>query len=195
MIFKHTCTFCEPSGRGLFPWNLHQPWWLNGYKQNTGEAMAWLWKSCWEKAWVVSASLVLLGHWHWEHRAGMRPHGVPRPQVGDVAEFPDDAPGHQVVVPLLLSATEPSQPNPQTTCSRDKPFPLLCCSVTQSRLSFNQPMGCTTSGFPVLYHLPECAQTQCPLSQWCHLCLKRMRWVGWHLPLHTESLCMIKWFF
>ena len=68
MIFKHTCTFCEPSERGLFPWKLHQPWWLNGYKQNTVEAMAWLWKSRWEKAWVVSASLVLLGHWHWAPR-------------------------------------------------------------------------------------------------------------------------------
>ena len=34
-----------------------------------------------------------------------------------------------------------------------------CCSVTQSRLTFCNPMDCSTPGFLVLHHLPELAQT------------------------------------
>ena len=34
-----------------------------------------------------------------------------------------------------------------------------CCSVAQSRLTLCNPMDCSTSGFPVLHHLPEFAQT------------------------------------
>ena len=34
-----------------------------------------------------------------------------------------------------------------------------CCSVTQSRPTLCDPMDCSTPGFPVLYHLPELAQT------------------------------------
>ena len=30
------------------------------------------------------------------------------------------------------------------------------------------PMDCSTPGSPVLHHLPEFAQTQCPSSRWCH---------------------------
>ena len=30
------------------------------------------------------------------------------------------------------------------------------------------PMDCSTPGLPVLHYLLEFAQTQCPLSQWCH---------------------------
>ena len=35
----------------------------------------------------------------------------------------------------------------------------ICCSVTQSCLTLCDPMDYSTSGFPVLYHLPELAQT------------------------------------
>ena len=34
-----------------------------------------------------------------------------------------------------------------------------CCSVTQSCLTLCNPMDCGTTGFPVLHHLPELAQT------------------------------------
>ena len=34
-----------------------------------------------------------------------------------------------------------------------------CCSVTKSRPTLCNPMDCSTPGFPVLYHLPELAQT------------------------------------
>ena len=34
-----------------------------------------------------------------------------------------------------------------------------CCSVAQSRPTRCDPMDCSTPGFPVLYHLPELAQT------------------------------------
>ena len=50
-----------------------------------------------------------------------------------------------------------------------------CCSVAQLCLTLCDPMGCSTPCFPVLYHLPELAQTHvhqvgdaiqpsCPLS-------------------------------
>ena len=39
-------------------------------------------------------------------------------------------------------------------------FSSSCCgSVTQSCLTLCDPMDCSTPGFPVLYHLPEFAQT------------------------------------
>ena len=34
-----------------------------------------------------------------------------------------------------------------------------CCSVAKSRLTLCDPVDCSTSDFPVLYHLPEFAQT------------------------------------
>ena len=34
-----------------------------------------------------------------------------------------------------------------------------CCSVAQSSPNLCDPMDCSTPGFPVLHHLPECAQT------------------------------------
>ena len=36
---------------------------------------------------------------------------------------------------------------------------LCCCSVTKLCPSLCYPMDCSTPGFPVLHHLPECAQT------------------------------------
>ena len=36
---------------------------------------------------------------------------------------------------------------------------IYCCSVAQSCPPLCDPMGCSTSGFPVLHHLPEFAQT------------------------------------
>ena len=36
---------------------------------------------------------------------------------------------------------------------------LHCCSVTRSCLTLCDPMECSKPGFPVLYHLPEFAQT------------------------------------
>ena len=36
---------------------------------------------------------------------------------------------------------------------------LYCYSVAQSRLTLCDPMDCSTSGFPVLHHLPEFTQT------------------------------------
>ena len=44
----------------------------------------------------------------------------------------------------------------------------LFSSVTQLSLTFCDPMDCNTPGFPVHHQLPELAQTQCPLSWWCH---------------------------
>ena len=38
-------------------------------------------------------------------------------------------------------------------------FALCCCSVTKLCLTLCNPMDCSTSGFPVLYYLPEFAQT------------------------------------
>ena len=42
-------------------------------------------------------------------------------------------------------------------------FPLFphfsCCSVAQSCLTLCDPMDCSTSGFSVLHHIPELAQT------------------------------------
>ena len=45
---------------------------------------------------------------------------------------------------------------------------LCLCSVNQLCLTLCDPKDCSTPGFPVLHHLPELTQTQCPLSQWCH---------------------------
>ena len=36
---------------------------------------------------------------------------------------------------------------------------LDCCSVSQSCLTFWDPMDCNMASFPVLHHLPELAQT------------------------------------
>ena len=39
------------------------------------------------------------------------------------------------------------------------PLHGCCCSVAQWGLILCNPMGCSTPGFPILYHLPEFAQT------------------------------------
>ena len=46
-------------------------------------------------------------------------------------------------------------------CERSKivEWDLCHCSVTQSCLTLCEPMDCSIPGFPVLYHLPELAQT------------------------------------
>ena len=47
----------------------------------------------------------------------------------------------------------------------------LCCfcfSIPKSCPPLCDPMNCSMPGFPVLHHLLELAQTQCPLSWWCH---------------------------
>ena len=44
-----------------------------------------------------------------------------------------------------------------------------CYSVTQSCPTLCDPMDCNMPGFPVLHHLLEFAQTQCPFSRRCHL--------------------------
>ena len=36
---------------------------------------------------------------------------------------------------------------------------FICCSVAQSCLTLCDPVDCSLPGFPVLYHLLECAQT------------------------------------
>ena len=36
---------------------------------------------------------------------------------------------------------------------------LFCCSVVQSCPTLCDPMDCSASGFPILHHLPEFAQT------------------------------------
>ena len=38
-------------------------------------------------------------------------------------------------------------------------FRSVFCSVAKSCLTFGEAMDCSTPGFPVLHHLPECAQT------------------------------------
>ena len=43
-----------------------------------------------------------------------------------------------------------------------------CCSVTISCPALSNPMNCSTPGFPVLYHLPEFAQTH---VHWVYLIL------------------------
>ena len=59
----------------------------------------------------------------------------------------------------------------------------FCCSVSQLCLTLCNPMDCSTPGFPVLYHLPEFAQTH-------------VHWVGdaiW-LSHHVSSLSPnVKW--
>ena len=44
-------------------------------------------------------------------------------------------------------------------CWWKKTFLFFCCSVAKSRLALCDPMNCSMPGFPVLYYLPESAQT------------------------------------
>ena len=37
---------------------------------------------------------------------------------------------------------------------------ICCCTVAKSCLTLCELMDCSTSGFPILHHLPELAQTQ-----------------------------------
>ena len=48
------------------------------------------------------------------------------------------------------------------TCSKS-----CCFWVTPSCPALCDPVDCSTPGLPV-HHLPELAQTQCPLKHWCH---------------------------
>ena len=44
-----------------------------------------------------------------------------------------------------------------------------CCSVAKSRLTYGNPMDCSTSGFPVIHPLSlKITQTHVTLNQWCH---------------------------
>ena len=52
------------------------------------------------------------------------------------------------------------------------------CSVAQSCLTLCDPMGCSMPGFPVLYHLPEFAQTH-------------VHWVGNALQSSLSSLLLL----
>ena len=45
---------------------------------------------------------------------------------------------------------------------------LICCSNTQWCLTLWDPLDWSTSGFPVLHHLPEPCSNSWPLSWWCH---------------------------
>ena len=45
---------------------------------------------------------------------------------------------------------------------------LICCSNTQSCLTLWDPLDWSTSGFPVLHHLPEPCSNSWPLNWWCH---------------------------
>ena len=38
-------------------------------------------------------------------------------------------------------------------------YTVVCCLVTQSRLTLRDPLDCSTPGFPVLHRLSEFAQT------------------------------------
>ena len=52
---------------------------------------------------------------------------------------------------------------------------ICCCSVTQSCLTFCDPMDCSLPGFPVLHYVPEFAQTY-------------VHWVGNAIqPSHPQS--------
>ena len=50
-----------------------------------------------------------------------------------------------------------------------------CCSVTQFCLTLWDPMDCSMSGFPVLHHLPELAQTH-------------VHWVLWHPTISSSVI-------
>ena len=49
-------------------------------------------------------------------------------------------------------------PEPSLLPSRQL-YSCCCCSVPKLYLTLCDPMDCSTPGFPVLYHLPEFAQT------------------------------------
>ena len=46
---------------------------------------------------------------------------------------------------------------------------VVCFSIAESHLTLCDPMGCSTPGFPVLYHLLEVCSDSCPLSWGCYL--------------------------
>ena len=75
-----------------------------------------------------------------------------------------------------------------------------CCSVASNTL---QPHGLQHTGFPVLHHLPELAQTLgvCILSQWCHPTISSsvvpfsscfQSFLAWGFFPNESSLC-IRW--
>ena len=52
-----------------------------------------------------------------------------------------------------------------------------CFSVTKSFLTVCDPRACSSSGFPVLYHLPEFSQTHVHgVSWWCHPTISSSLW-------------------
>ena len=50
---------------------------------------------------------------------------------------------------------------------------LLCWSVTQSCPTLCDPVDCSTSGLPVLHHLPEDAQTH---VHFCYIKILKFKW-------------------
>ena len=58
---------------------------------------------------------------------------------------------------------------------------LCCCLVVQSCLTLCDPMDCSTSGFPVLHHLPELAQAH---AHWVGDAIQPSR------PLSPSSICL-----
>ena len=49
-----------------------------------------------------------------------------------------------------------------------KIFTSCCYLAGKSCLTLCSPMDYSTSGFPILHHLPSVCSNSCPLSQWCH---------------------------
>ena len=62
--------------------------------------------------------------------------------------------------PLLMKAQGPSESNYLAAAKQWMPGYYCCCSIAKSCLTPCDPMDCNTSGFPVLHHLLEFAQTQ-----------------------------------
>ena len=50
-----------------------------------------------------------------------------------------------------------------------KIFTYCCCYLAGKLcLTLCSPIDYSTSGFPILHHLPSVCSNSCPLSQWCH---------------------------
>ena len=65
------------------------------------------------------------------------------------------SPGVSETLPPLAS----HGPCSQNGCSSLSTMIYCCCSVAQWCLTLCDSMDCSTPGFPILYHLLECAQT------------------------------------
>ena len=78
-------------------------------------------------------------------------------------------------------------------------FQIACCSVTKSCLTLCDIMNCSTSGFPVLYHLHEFAPTHVHsvsdvihLILCCPLCLLPLIFPSIRVVSNELALC-IRW--